>query len=373
MGIYDRDYVGADRPRRGYTPGLGAGFRPPRMWSGNAWIIAICIAVALLDAVIGQRVVTPVTTGRTFFERVPEAARARAVVNDDSLLSLGELVPDEREYLGELPGSRALGIVDPDTGLRVGMERVLIMSPVQAIGHFSTGKGFRQLEVWRLVTFQFLHANVTHLFFNMLGLFFFGAIVEQRLGRRLYLAFYLACGIFGAIMYLLLNLLGQLPINLPGLLVGNVFTPLIGASAGVFGVLMAAARLSPNAKVLFMFFIPMRLSTMIYLLVGIAAFTLITSGPNAGGEAAHIGGAIAGWFFINNAHLLSDFFDVFGPRRPRPGKPVSPTRERKRQSKRAAADERLDRILAKVSNEGMHSLTKKERRILNQASKAKRD
>ncbi|MFG0276056.1 MAG: DUF6576 domain-containing protein, partial [Phycisphaerales bacterium] len=132
-------------------------------------------------------------------------------------------------------------------------------------------------------------------------------------------------------------------------------------------VLMAAARLSPGVSVYFMFIIPMRLSTMIYLLVGIAIFTLVTQGRNAGGEAAHIGGAIAGWFFINNAHLLGDFFDVLGPKRPRPDKPA------RRRAPKPGDEERIDRILAKVSDEGMHSLTKKERRILNRASKAKRD
>ena len=58
------------------------------------------------------------------------------------------------------------------------------MDPLQAWGHFSTAKGFFQYEVWRLVTFQFLHANFVHLFFNMFGLFIFGGMVEQYLGRR---------------------------------------------------------------------------------------------------------------------------------------------------------------------------------------------
>jgi membrane associated rhomboid family serine protease len=93
------------------------------------------------------------------------------------------------------------------------------------------------LQAAQLVTFQFLHANTDHLIFNMLGLWFIGGMVESALGRRRYLAFYLVCGISGALMFLFLNLLGWgFHLHLPGLLFADPYTPLIGASAGVFGV-----------------------------------------------------------------------------------------------------------------------------------------
>lgn len=367
MGIYDRDYAGAGSPpRRALGPALG--LASPKRWEGNTWIMVVCVAIFVIDAVLSQSIALTVPTGRVFFEGVPESVRSAAQVERTNFLVPGQLVPDERQYLAELPGARALPIIDPATGRRVGMERVLFQPPLQALGHFSTGKGFLQLEVWRLVTFQFLHANLMHLLVNMIGLFFFGGLVESRLGRRLYLAFYLVCGIFGAVMYLLLNLLGQYA-PLPPFLTVNLFTPLIGASAGVFGVLMAAARIAPNTPVAFMFIIPMRMSTLIYLLVGLAVLTLITSGPNAGGEAAHIGGAIAGWFFIRNAHLLGDFFDVLGPRAGPGRQPPS----RPRADKRRAADEQaIDRILVKVRDRGIKSLNRRERRILEKASRSKR-
>jgi membrane associated rhomboid family serine protease len=373
MGIYDRDYVGADRPARaprGFGGGFGGrpGLGPPRLWSGNAWIIALCISVFVLDGLLyaGFNAAIRVDMGSAYVEGVTDAQKERAVVQRS-----GERMIASRS----MRGSAADPIVDPQTNQVIGEMRYQIMPPLLGLGHFSTGKGFLGLEVWRLVTFQFLHANMTHLLFNMLGLFFFGSIVEQYLGKRLYLAFYLVCGIFGAVMYLLLNLLGQAA-TFPGVLVGDIYTPLIGASAGVFGVLMAAARLSPNTTVLFMFFIPMRLSTLIYLLVGIAAFTLVTSGANAGGEAAHLGGAIAGWFFINNAHLLSDFFEVLGPpgarsrgKAPKPGRP----KRRRKQAPKQDEDAEVDRILAKVANQGLESLTAKERKYLNKVSASKRD
>lgn len=374
MGIYDRDYIGADRgPRRPMGGGWGGGglggrgVRPPRMWSGNAWIIVICVAVFVLDALLAASagVGVRVEMGATFAQSTTQQQRENAQVVTDSVR------PSQ-----SLPGARAHPIIDPASGEVIGEQRFRMMPVLQGMLHFSTGKGFFGLEVWRLVGFQFLHGNLTHLFFNMLGLFFFGSMVEQQLGRRLYLAFYLVCGIAGAVMYLLLNLLGQV-VSFPGVLVGDIFTPLIGASAGVFGVLMAAARLAPNTTVLFMFFIPMRLSTMIYLLVGIAAFTLISSGRNAGGEAAHLGGAIAGWYFIHNAHLLGDFFEVLGPRRKKPGAP-RPRREKpkgrlSRLVNREVDDSEIDRILSKIATGGMHSLTPRERKILKKATETKRE
>lgn len=228
-------------------------------------------------------------------------------------------------------------------------------------GHFST-TNFLRLHVWRLVTFQFLHAGIMHVAFNMFGLWTFGPIVEQTLGPRRYLAFYLMCGIAGGMGYLLLNLAGYLAGNLglpaiPGLLFNRPDTPLVGASAGVFGVIVAAAYIRPRDSVSLLFppvDIPMKVFAFVY--VGIALVSLLMGAKNAGGEAAHLGGAIAGYFFVRNSHLLRDFFDVLddsrrAPRIPKPRKPP-------------VSDEEVDRILAKVQREGMASLSEGERASL---------
>ena len=76
------------------------------------------------------------------------------------------------------------------------------------------------------ITFQFLHANGEHILFNMIALFFFGPLIESFLGARRYLAFYLICGIAGAVSYL-----GLWSAHI---LIGNSYEPLIGASAGIF-------------------------------------------------------------------------------------------------------------------------------------------
>lgn len=254
--------------------------------------------------------------------------------------------------------------------------------PLEFFGHFSSARAFffyttnnqgganlhLTLEVWRFISFQFLHANLMHIFFNMFGLFIFGGMVEEYLGRKKYLAFYLTCGIFGALAYLILNLVG--------FLINDPRTPLIGASAGVFGVIVACAYIQPNMIVQLLFPpIPLKMKWMAYGYVGIAGVNLIMQGQNAGGDAAHIGGAVAGFFFIRNSHLLRDFFDVFqNSNKPKKARPTRARRApgRGQQSERGQArkpsDDEVDRVLRKVSASGLHSLSKKEKEILRKAS-----
>jgi membrane associated rhomboid family serine protease len=169
------------------------------------------------------------------------------------------------------------------------------------LGYFSAATAIGGLQIWRFVTFQFLHLNVGHIFFNMLALYFFGPMVEQYLGKRRYLAFYLLCGVAGAASYLILLMLHVLP--------DGPATPLLGASAGIFGVLIAAAtRVAPNATVMLLLPpIPMKLRTLAWVMLGIALYTVLFSGHNAGGEAAHLGGAALGFILIQRPQLLNIF------------------------------------------------------------------
>ena len=232
--------------------------------------------------------------------------------------------------------------------------------------YMSTDHAVWGVQYWRLIGFQFLHANMQHLLFNMIGLFFFGPLVEQYLGGKRYLAFYLLCGIFGAVLYLILNLGGFVfGSNVPGLLFNDTATPLVGASAGVFGMLLAGAFLAPNVKVLVFFIIPMRLSTMAYALVALALFTVFFGGNNAGGEAAHLGGAAAGWYFIRNPHHLNGFFDFLGK--------ADPTSSHFAWRDKESSQVDIDRILDKIHNKGLQSLTSKEKKILHKASRKGRE
>ena len=232
--------------------------------------------------------------------------------------------------------------------------------------HMSTNHAIWGVQYWRFIGFQFLHANMQHLIFNMIGLYFFGPLVEQFLGGKRYLAFYLLCGIFGSILYLILNLGGYVFGNsIPGLLFNDTRTPLVGASAGVFGILIAGAYLAPRVKVLVFFILPMKLSTMAYLLVGIALFTVVFGRNNAGGEAAHLGGAAAGWYFIRNPHHLNGFFDFLGK--------ADPTSKHFAWRDKGSSQADIDRILDKIHNKGLQSLSSKEKKILHDASRKRRE
>lgn len=176
---------------------------------------------------------------------------------------------------------------------------LLTLTPLKFWGHFSAGLALYGLQLWRLITFQFLHANLTHLLFNMLSLYIFGPMVEQHLGSKKYLRFYLMCGVGGAVAYLALLT--------KGVLVPDKWVPLVGASAGIFGVLIAAAHVAPNAMIMMMFPpVPMRLRTLAWVFIAIAVYTVFTRGRNAGGEAAHLGGAIVGFLLMQGERILTD-------------------------------------------------------------------
>jgi membrane associated rhomboid family serine protease len=168
--------------------------------------------------------------------------------------------------------------------------------PLELWGHFSVTTAVQSYQIWRFLTFQFLHADLEHLIFNMLALYFFGPIVESYLGSRRFLPFYLLCGIGGVAMYLILWMVG-FQISYP-------WVPLVGASAGIFGILIAAALVAPNATVMFMMIFPMPLRTLAWLFIAYAIWIVISRGQNAGGEAAHLGGAAVGWLLMQRPHML---------------------------------------------------------------------
>jgi len=367
MGIYDREYV-FRKPARMGRPGL---------FSVNTWIILVNAAVFFGGFMFKSLSVPVYVDTRVADASVPVGVRLEPAGPYLSVRGAGAGSPAATKEV-HTPGTQlARALVRADTKQTVdGVAVYRVEFPFHAYGHFSTYTLFK-LEVWRAITFQFLHASITHLLFNMLGLYFFGSMVEQYLGSKRYLAFYLVCGIAGALAYLGLNVAGYVTLEffgsekIPGLLYNASTTPLVGASAGVFGVIMACAFISPNSIVQLIFPpIPMKLRTMAFVYVGIAVLTVLFGGHNAGGEAAHLGGAVAGFFLIRRPHLLRDFFDVFTDSRKKG--PERPPEVRARPSNPPIRDEEVDRILAKVSAEGLHSLTASEREALRRASESRR-
>ena len=172
---------------------------------------------------------------------------------------------------------------------------------------------FLEGEIWRLITYQFVHANFGHILFNMWALYFFGPAVEQAMGPRRYLLFYLVCGIAGALFSSLLaglNLYSSLPESPQATLICNQIAefagytgqvhcwemiPLIGASASIYGVMVACAFMYPDVRISLLFPpITLRLRTFAICVIGIATATILFNLSNAGGEAGHLGGIIMG-------------------------------------------------------------------------------
>lgn len=389
MGIADRDYARVARGGGGRHGGVWGG------WTFNTWLIVANVGLYVLAGLVFA---SPGSLSVLVVQDPPRPAWVTAVqwsgrVYGEDGATLAQAPASSRvsgmavPQAVAVPVSRrdgSVGLVPVSDARAGGTYAVgIVQNPLEAWGAFSTSRGFLALEVWRLVTFQFLHASPSHLFMNMLGLWFVGGLVERSLGSRRYAAFYLACGIFGAVAYLLLNFVGYYALSgarAPGVLINDPRTPLVGASAGIFGVLMAAAYLAPRERVDVFFVIPMSMRTAVYALAGITAANLLLGGSNQGGEAAHAGGAIAGYVLVRRTHLLSDFFDVFTDSRvPEPrgggipgtaaGRGLRAAARLMRGADRPPVEAEIDRILAKIGRNGRESLSVSERATLVRATR----
>ena len=254
VGIYDRDYY-RNQPRGGF--GVFA------IWSVTTWLIVINLVVYVADGVA---------------QRAQVRRAMESLQRDVVRLDQDEFERRQDEFDGRYAALVGRG------------------GPITQLGYFSVEKAIFHGQIWRLITFQFLHATPTHLAMNMIALFLFGQIVEGQFGARRYLAFYLLCGLAGAVMYVLLWA--------RGILIDSPAVPMVGASAGVFGVMMAAAEIAPDMEIWIWFAsVPIRVLAWVSMLM--AALVVLRIGPNAGGEAAHLGGGILGFVLIRNQHFLN--------------------------------------------------------------------
>lgn len=229
---------------------------------------------------------------------------------------------------------------------------------LSGLGHFSVGYGIEQMQLWRLLTFQFLHVDGMHLLFNMFGLYMLGPFVEPYWQSKRYLVFYLLCGIAGVVLYMIIFYAGWFG--------SSAYRPLVGASAGVYGIFVCAAAIAPNIKVLFMFFIPMTMRQLALLLLTVSVVIILFNLSNAGGEAGHLGGVILGFILTKNPRLLAFI-------KPRLGSSRQKSARKKRQKMKPRIeinmdDTEVDRILDKVSKEGVQSLTEAEKETLKRSA-----
>ena len=227
---------------------------------------------------------------------------------------------------------------------------------------------------WTFVTYMFLHASVLHLAFNMLTLFVFGPSVEDRMGGRGFLLFYLLCGITGAAFSFLLTQAMSI-------------TLVLGASGAIMGVAVAFAWYWPNHPV-FVFPLPDPIPAkwLVTFLVGIDLALAWLGVSDGMAHLAHLGGVIAALLYLKSQdwRLLhaerrvrrSSESSVLVTPAPRVGRsgamPQSTQRSKSQGHSDARAAAEVDRVLDKISASGVESLTPAERRFLTEFSKRMR-
>jgi membrane associated rhomboid family serine protease len=216
-------------------------------------------------------------------------------------------------------------------------------------------EGLASGYVWQLFTYQFMHAGWMHLLLNSWVIFIFGNELEMLLGARRYLALMFSSGIVGGVFQVLAAMASPW-----------FDGPVVGASAGAFGLVAAFAMLFPERELtmLIFFVIPVHLKAKMLLVLSAVLAVVGSFFPsNHIANAAHLGGMIMGCFYVkkllNQALLgVGDEEAYFRP--PPPAKPVEKPADE-------FQDADVDAVLDKISARGINSLTSRERSILEAA------
>ncbi len=167
---------------------------------------------------------------------------------------------------------------------------------------------FRNFLLWQFVTYGFLHGGLSHLIFNLIGVFFFSGLVERALGGRRFTAFILAAIIAGGLAHAILFALR-----------GQWGAGLVGFSAANFALLAGCCVIAPNARVYLYGAIPMKMKWLVVLYVGFEFFQVLQHGlETTVSHTGHLAGAVVGFLLIRKPHLL-DFLTFRGGGRGGPG------------------------------------------------------
>ncbi|MBJ6119317.1 rhomboid family intramembrane serine protease [Pontibacter sp. BT310] len=230
---------------------------------------------------------------------------------------------------------------------------------------------------WTLISYFFTHQGFLHIIFNMLNLYWFGQLIREYLGDKKLLSLYVIGGIAGGVLYMLsYNFIPYFEDRAAS-------SVMIGASASVLAIVVAAATLLPNYTFNLILIGPVRIKYIALFLVLLSISGAV--GDNAGGNIAHLGGALIGWLFIKQLQRGSDMgrplhamFDFFGRLFSR--RPEMKVTHRKNTTFAGRSNgstttvtgkpsqKEIDLILDKISSSGYESLSKEEKQKLFQAS-----
>ena len=233
-----------------------------------------------------------------------------------------------------------------------------------------------QGRVWELLSYQFLHGGLFHLLINCAMIWFVGRQMEESLGKNKFLTLYLIAGVFGGLLQCLLTWTHYLP-----------EAGVVGASAGIFGLIAAFAMVFWDREITFliMFIIPVRMRAK-YLLIALVVIGVLGIISKEGGIAhgAHLGGMIWGVLFVllfiqgGTWHGAEPWWGrlknrfKFGRERQvmtMDDEARAFTREEEPVKQVDYGEDEIDRILDKISEKGIHSLSDRERSMLEQARK----
>jgi membrane associated rhomboid family serine protease len=248
--------------------------------------------------------------------------------------------------------------------------RTIFTSPALADAlAFSPADALR--EPWTFFTYMFVHAGLLHLLGNSLMLFVFGTAVESRMGSRTFILYYLLCGVGAAVFSLALSAI--MPVS-----------PFVGASGAVLGVALAFAMFWPDAElIVFPIPMPIRARTLVMLLVGLDVLLYFLTPADGIAHLAHVGGVAFGYLYFRmqgfsrrTPHPPPRAVERVvmvqsGSAEPEHRTPVTPARPRRRMDADPVAAE-VDRVLDKISEKGIASLTPAERRFLDEVAKQKK-
>lgn len=233
------------------------------------------------------------------------------------------------------------------------------------------------LKPWTVITYAFMHAGLFHLLSNMLGMYWFGRIIADLVGNSKLISLYFLGALVAAISFVLIyNVNPEF---------SNVNAYLVGASGAVFAISVAAATLVPDYRFHLIFIGPVKISYIVAVYVFISI--LGTKGPNAGGNYAHLGGALIGWIYIKQLQqgndlgrpvfAVIDFFVSLFKKKDKlkvsysakkSGSVSSPSTTTKSNE---VSQQEIDAILDKISQSGYESLSKEEKQKLFSASQKK--